>query len=62
MIARALESLERQHVKVTPDKVDSAWATEVQNRIDEIEGANVELLDVDESHAQLRAELIARRQ
>lgn len=42
-------------------EVDAAWRTELRRRIDDIESGKVELLDVDESHAQLRAELAARR-
>lgn len=42
-------------------EVDAAWRSELRRRIDDIERGKVELLDVDESHAQLRAELAARR-
>jgi hypothetical protein len=42
-------------------EVDTAWHTELRHRIDDIKSGKVELLDVDESHAQLRAELAARR-
>lgn len=42
-------------------EVDAAWRSELRRRIDDIESGKVELLDVDESHAQLRAELAARR-
>jgi putative addiction module component (TIGR02574 family) len=41
-------------------EVDAAWRDELRRRIDDIESGKVELLDVDESHAQLRAELAAR--
>lgn len=42
-------------------EVDAAWRSELLRRIDDMESGKVELLDVDESHAQLRAELAARR-
>ena len=42
-------------------EVDAAWRSELRRRIDDIESGKVELLDVDESHAQLRADLAARR-
>jgi putative addiction module component (TIGR02574 family) len=42
-------------------EVDSAWRTELRRRIDDIESGKVELLDADEVHAQIRAELAARR-
>lgn len=42
-------------------EVDAAWRSELRRRIDDIESGKVELLDVDESHARLRAELAARR-
>lgn len=43
-----------------PD-VDAAWHAELRRRINDIESGDVELLDVEESHAQLRAELATRR-
>jgi hypothetical protein len=42
-------------------EIDAAWRSELRRRIDDIESGKVELLDVDESHAQLRAELATRR-
>lgn len=42
-------------------EVDATWRSELRRRIDDIESGKVKLLDVDESHAQLRAELAARR-
>ncbi|NMD45988.1 MAG: addiction module protein [Propionibacterium sp.] len=42
-------------------EVNTAWRHELRRRVDEIESGTVELLDVDESHAQLRAGLAARR-
>lgn len=43
------------------DTIDAAWRIELRRRIDDIESGKVKLLDVDKSHAQLRAELAARR-
>lgn len=42
-------------------EVDAAWRSELRRRIDDIESGKVELLDAAEVHAQLRAELAARR-
>ena len=41
-------------------ELDMAWRSELRRRACDIESGTVELLDVDESHAQLRAELAAR--
>jgi hypothetical protein len=41
--------------------VDAAWCTGLRRRIDDIDSGKVQLLDVNESHGQLRAELAARR-
>jgi hypothetical protein len=41
-------------------EVDMAWRSELRRRACDIESGTVELLEVDESHAQLRAELAAR--
>lgn len=61
VIHRGLRSLENEHVDVAQPEIDSAWQDELRRRIAAIESGNVQLLDVDESHAQLRAELAARR-
>lgn len=46
---------------MTQDEIDELWRAELSRRIDDIESGTVDLLDVGESHAQLRAELAARR-
>lgn len=61
VIHRGLRSLEDENLHVAQTEIDSAWSEELRHRIDEIESGKVQLLDVDESHAQLRAELAARR-
>ncbi|NLO72469.1 MAG: addiction module protein [Porphyromonadaceae bacterium] len=61
VIHRGLRSLENEQVDVAQPEIDSAWHDELRRRIDAIESGNVQLLDVDASHAQLRAELAARR-
>jgi hypothetical protein len=57
---RLLSSLHEEHA---PDQnvVDAVWADEVGRRLDEVLGGQAELVSVAESHAQLRAELAARR-
>ncbi len=61
VIHRGLQSLDPEGSNVAQGEADVAWRTELRRRIDDIESGRVELLDVDESHAQLRAELAARR-
>lgn len=62
VIHRGLQSLDDASLFDTDQgEVDAAWRTELRRRVSEIEDGTVELLDVDESHAQLRAELAARR-
>lgn len=41
--------------------IDTAWDEVIDRRADEIVSGRVELVDVDQSHAQLRAELAAMR-
>lgn len=61
VIRRGLRSLDREDASMGLDGVDVAWRTEVRRRIDDIESGKVEPLDLEEPHAQLRAELAARR-
>lgn len=62
MLHRDIQSLDLDdHPTEDRAEVDAAWRVELRRRIDDIESGKVELLDVDESHAQLRAELAARR-
>ncbi|GAB3049744.1 addiction module protein [Sediminivirga luteola] len=57
VIHRGLRSLDGQDADVAQDEIDAAWRAELRRRIDDVESGEAELLDVDESHAQLRAEL-----
>src|SRR5699024_2726211 len=61
VLHRGLRSLDADDANVDQAEVDEAWRAELRRRIDDIDFGTVELLDVDESHAQLRAELAARR-
>lgn len=61
VIHRGLQSLDKADAALPQDAVDSAWRSEIGKRIDEIESGDVELVDVNTSHAQLRDELSARR-
>lgn len=61
VIHRGLRSLDAEDSKVDQGEVDAAWRTELRRRIDDIDSGKVELLEVDESHTQLRAELTTRR-
>ena len=44
------------------DKLDPSWLPELQRRMDDIQAGQAQLLDFDDSHAILRAELAAGRQ
>lgn len=61
VIHRVLPSLEGEGANVDQDVVNAAWHSELRRRIEDVESGKVELLDVDKSHADLRAELAARR-
>ena len=61
LIHRGLQSLDTEDAQVDQAEVDAAWRGELRRRIDDIESGKVELLDADEVHAQIRAELAAMR-
>lgn len=62
VLHRGILSLEMDDaVDEEQPEVDAAWRGEFRRRIDDIERGKVELLDADEVHAQLRAELAVRR-
>lgn len=62
VLHRGIRSLEMDDpVAEEQSEVDAAWRAEFRRRIDDIESGKIELLDADESHAHLRAELAARR-
>ncbi len=62
VLHRGIRSLDADdHVTDDQAEVDAAWRSELRRRIDDIESGKVELLDAAEVHAQLRAELAARR-
>ncbi len=62
LIHRVLQDLDTDGTERDQSEIDAAWRTELRRRIDDIESGKVELLDIEESHAQLRAELAARRE
>jgi len=61
LIHRGLQSLDAEEKQGEQGEVDAAWRDELRRRIDDIENGKVELLDADEVHAQIRAELAAKR-
>ncbi len=61
VIHRGLQSLDATDPDTDHAAADAAWRIELDRRIDDIASGNIELLDLEESHAQLRAELAARR-
>ncbi|MBM9464009.1 addiction module protein [Aeromicrobium sp. YIM 150415] len=62
VIHRVLSSLDDERdAGADQVRVDAAWRAELRRRVDGVESGQVQLLEVDESHAQLRDELAARR-
>jgi len=60
---REIAALASQEVDTDEQaEIDAAWSAEISNRLDDVLTGRVELLDVDGSHAQLRAELAALHQ
>lgn len=61
LLRRGLQSLDFEDENVDQTEIDKAWHVELKRRIDDINNGRVTLVDLDESHAELRAELAARR-
>lgn len=62
VIQRGTDSLEvEEEVKSGEDGIDSVWDAEARRRLEAVNNHTVELLDVKDSHRQLRHELTARR-
>ena len=62
VIHRGIDSLETtEKVAVDLPEIESAWETETYRRLEQVRTNTVELLDLEESHRQLQAELAARR-
>ena len=61
ILQRGIRNLDTRSEDLPQDEVEAAWRDELSKRIDVIRSGAVELLDFDESHRQIRAQLIARR-
>ncbi|GAA2045721.1 hypothetical protein GCM10009720_28200 [Yaniella flava] len=62
VIQRGLHSLDTDaEDNVGQENVDAAWLIEIQRRIDDISSGGTELLDVEDSHRKIRADISARR-
>lgn len=61
LIHRGLHTLDAEDEQVDQGEVDAAWRGELRQRIDDVQSGKVELLDADEVHSQIRAELAAMR-
>ncbi len=61
ILQRGIRNLDTRSEDLPQDEVEAAWRDELRKRIDDIRSGAVELLDFDESHRQIRAQLIARR-
>ncbi len=58
---RGIRNLDTRSEDLPQAEVEAAWRDELSKRIDDIRSGAVELLDFDESHRQILAQLIARR-
>lgn len=59
---RELAAIALQQISdVEQAEVDAAWEEEVNRRIDDILTGKIELVDGEETHRMIRAELAARR-
>lgn len=61
ILQRGIRNLDTRSEDLPQVEVEAAWRDELSKRIDDIRSGAVELLDLDESHRQIRAQLIARR-
>lgn len=61
ILQRGIRNLDERSEDLPQAEVEAAWRDELSRRVDDIGSGAVELLDFDESHRQIRAELIARR-
>ncbi len=61
ILQRGIRNLDMRSEDLPQAEVEAAWRDELSKRIDDIRSGAVELLDFDESHRQIRAQLIARR-
>lgn len=61
ILQRGIRNLDTRSEDLSQAEVEAAWRDELSRRIDDIRSGAVELLDFDESHRQIRAQLIARR-
>ena len=61
VIQRGIDSLEPpEHVAIPDSDNESAWTAEALRRLKEVKDNKVNLLDLEESHRQLRAVLAIR--
>ena len=61
ILQRGIRNLDTRSEDLPQDEVEAAWRDELSKRIEDIGSGGVDLLDFDESHRQIRAQLIARR-
>ncbi|QIM15977.1 addiction module protein [Leucobacter insecticola] len=57
VIHRGLQSLDPEPVEHDEVEIEAAWRSELRGRVAEVEGGEVELLDLDESLARIRAKI-----
>lgn len=61
ILQRGIRNLNTRSEGLQQDEVEVAWRDQLSKRIDDIHSGAVELLDFDESHRQICAQLTARR-
>ncbi len=61
ILQRGIRNLDTRSEDLPEAEVEATWRDKLSKRIDDIRSGAVELLDFDESHRQIRAQLVARR-
>ena len=61
-MSTTIETSEVTNVGSSSSAIDAAWCEEIERRLENIRTGRVQMLDMDEAHAQIRAHLAARRQ
>lgn len=61
ILQRGIRNLDTRAEELPASQVEGEWRNELSRRINDMRSGEVELLDLDESHRQIRAQRIARR-
>ena len=61
-MSTTIETSDMTNIDSSRAAIDAAWCKEIERRLENIRTGRVQMLDMDEAHAQIRAHLAARRQ